>query len=106
MSDPASGRTDCAAQRLEIAGVKIGFVDYRVGNRGGVIILGDLTGQCVAIADLKKQFGPGFEHSACTDGVVCIYQSFKRFWGSLNAGLGKDLAATCAQEVTFSLRSQ
>ena len=55
--------------------------------------------------EFDQQFGQGFVHSTCTDGVICIYRSYKRSWGILSAGLDRDLSAKCAKSIVMNTGS-
>lgn len=98
---PANDVTFCEARNLELAGVKVGSVDFRNTGRGSILVLDDLAGPCIP-ADLESRFGQGPRQSNCTDGVVCVYATYKRPWGLLAIGLGKDWSATCAKSVVFN----
>lgn len=101
---PSNGVMFCEARNLELAGVTVGSVDFRRTKTGSILVLDDLAGPCVP-ADLEGRFGQGPRDSPCTDGVVCVYANFKRPWGLLAAGLGRDWKAKCAKSVVFNTES-
>jgi hypothetical protein len=105
MEDP-TGRIDCSAQDVEFAGVKVGGVDFRwTRNNGSILVLDHLTGECVRVDEFDKQFGQGFVHSSCTDGVICVYRSYRRSWGILSAGLDRDPSEKCAKSIVMNTAS-
>jgi hypothetical protein len=98
--DPVIDRIDCGARDLELSGVKVGNVDFRsTRNSESIIILDNLSGECIPVDDLDKRFGPGDVHSSCTDGGICIYREYNRSWGQLSVGLGRNGSAKCANSI-------
>jgi hypothetical protein len=65
--DNSDGRIDCDARDFELAGVRVGGLDFRLTpNRGSLLILQPLEGDCLAVDSFDEQFGKGVLTGSCT----------------------------------------
>lgn len=91
---------DCAAHDVALGDAKIGDLDFRIRDRGSILILSAFS-PCVPVDALKARYGPLDFGPGCTDGVICIYLTAKRSWGKLSIGLGEDVSAPCARSIVL-----
>jgi hypothetical protein len=98
------GPIDCDdRQGLNVSDVKVGRIDFRLGaKRGSILILEDLAGDCVRLADLDVRFGKGQIMQHCAD-ATCYGSVHLRSWGQLVANMGDNWAAECARSITLSV---
>jgi hypothetical protein len=98
------GQIDCDdRQGLNVSDVKVGRIDFRLGaKRGSILILEDLTGECVRLADVDMRFGKGQVMQGCAD-AICYGSQHLRSWGQLIANMKDNPAADCASSINLSV---
>ncbi len=91
----------CDLRDLNLGAVKVGHLNFRKTGHGSILILGELSGECVPVAALQRRFGLGRLSQGCTDGHTCFYWETKRPWGSLRIGVRDTPPADCATDVVL-----
>jgi hypothetical protein len=93
---------DCEARDIPLAGVTVGYLDFRHGPKGSLLILKDFSGQCVSVDALLRRYPPNNLINGCTDGHTCMYWEISRRWGKLSIGVPDDPApARCATSIVM-----